>query len=286
MTQAQTKVSPVEALYRSRCTTKSDASLMPTYWRPQPLKYVAPCLFGDTRKQLSDEQAEQASKSMRRCIALGLELELPVGQFLMAATKQDLPQIEWLKELLISNIADEAAHYAGFKYAAQAYAPDIEHSDEYAEAVAIRKQWEHLASTAHPLTVAGTLEVGVFLTTLGLMRIIGGPELSLNAVKISEDEARHVRINRSIARKMGDSIKQLPLIDETLRWVVGDLSIKVAGNQAVDFAFLRQSSQDLIETGISQDLDDLCNIQMHQLPFERRNRDLYTRATEEGTAAY
>ena len=207
-------------LYSSRCYAE-EGKLKPHWWKPQPISEFCPQLFS-----VENIEDEGVDISLKKLIALGLELELPVGDFINQATKRELPKSDYMMKLLKSNIRDEAAHYKGFKYA-----NDIINTPYIKEAEIIRKEWE--AMTAHPIELARHLEVAVFLVTLGYMRIVGGHTLNHMAEEISRDESRHVSTNTQIVKDLdlrSDLMKHSNKIidwvfDRSLRFLTGEVGM-------------------------------------------------------------
>lgn len=272
---------PVEALYRSRCTVTGD-KLVPHFWQAQEMKGQDLTLLADDRKPIQDDG--ESLRCIKRLNALGLHLEIEVGSFINQATRKELPNAPYLKELLKSNVADEARHYAGFKFASEAYG-----SADEADALALTAKWEAMADKYHPVLAAATLEASVFLVTLGIMRLVGGSELSDLAFRISEDESRHVSINRTLARKLKLSPDKLPkdmqeLVDTTLEYAVGDLNVPLLGG--LSFDFFKSQSDELTKQGTASMLDQLTAARQHVMPFEVPNSKLYSRVTETGETSY
>ena len=261
-------------LYKERCQGDK-----PTFWVPQPLKQVVPCLFGDEDLKISPKWKVEAA--LQRCLALALQLELPVGEWVGACTNAE--KTKFTKEqldLLKSNIKDETFHLRGFQFAQQAFPISQEILDE---SVLIGEAWDEL--NAPTISKAGYAEMGVFMITLAILRLVGGPELANLSQKVAEDESRHVATNRGIMRDLGlapaspeASIQRL--MDETLEWVVGDLEVP-GDDLCEDFdfnlSFLRESSRELVEDGIAHRLNALLDYQVHTLPFENDNRQMYSR---------
>ena len=264
-----------QSLYASRCTTKND-KLVPVFWKPQPIALDPLTLFADDDCPTKPEW--QCNDAIQRIIALGLHCEIPVGEFVQDAGKGDLPSDPILPTMLRSHVADEAAHDLGFKLAAEKYKPGEQH---LVDAKFLANQWQSLPS--HPIVPAAALEVGVFLASLGAMRLFGGNSLSHMASQIARDEYRHVAVNMAVMRGLGleFNTRILNLIDDTVSWVFTDLNIPAHETGiVVDREFFRRSSCELIETGTARDLDDLTSYTSHYLPFEISNAALYSRAVD------
>lgn len=275
-------------LYLSRCYQTPTGEPKPHFWKPQPQKRRPLCLLADEKSGLLDEKTNDAAlRCMRRLISMGLALELPVGQFIEAQSRRDLPQIPYVRELLKSAVADEARHDLGFRYAADSLG--VATAEEQTHIADLAAVWVTLgdAEKYQPIAVAGQLEKRVFLVTLGLMRLIGGVGLTDLAMRIAEDEARHVATNNAIGRWLGVSFGREveQLIEDTLSFALGDLRFTVAGIP-IDVDFLLDQSQQLEEYGFAQELDDLTRIAIHRMPFEVANQSLYSREADDGAAGY
>lgn len=264
-----------QSLYASRCTLKND-KLTPNFWKPQPIVFDPPTLFSDDSCPTKPEWG--CNETIQKIIALGLHCEIPVGEFVQDAGKRDLPSDPILKTLLRSHVADEAAHDLGFRLAALQYEPCGEYMSDAHE---LANEWQALSD--HPIISAAALEVGVFLASLGAMRLFGGNSLSHMASQIARDEYRHVAVNVAIMKGLDLSFtyRVLRLVDATVCWVFEHLNIPESETgMTVDLEFFRRSSRELIEVGTARDLDDLTSYTSHYLPFEISNAALYTRGIE------
>jgi hypothetical protein len=261
-----------QSLYASRCVNKND-KLTPVFWKPRKVDPSPLTLFADDSCLIQKEWGCEGS--IQKIIALGLCCEIPVGDFVRDAGKGDLPADATLPVLLRSHVADEAAHDLGFRLAAEAYPVD---RNTQLMAQDIAQNWTSLEN--HPIVPAAALEVGVFLCSLGAMRLFGGSSLSHMASQIARDEYRHVAVNMAVMKglKLNFDRKILSLIDETIDWIFEDLCIPDSETGiTVNNSFFRRSSLELIETGSANDLDDLTNYTTHSLPFENTNESLYSR---------
>lgn len=270
-----------KSLYESRCFRNATGDLIPTFWKPQQITASAPCLFSDSR-QAFDEVTEQLSLgTIRRTIALALELEIQVGTYVLDATKnrKELPSSPYLYELLKSAVSDEARHELAFKYAEDAYG-----SEGKTEARQLQESWTELTNkVANPIATAGWAEAGVFLATLGLSRLVQGPSMSQLALKVAEDESRHVATNTAVSAFLGimPTDEVLQLVRDTISFVVGDFSVPVAG-LVLNKDYFCDCGVQLLTTGLCTTLDDLLDIGIHSMPFEVANSALYSRETAEG----
>lgn len=264
-----------QSLYASRCTLKND-KLIPNFWKPQPIEYHPLTLFADDDCEVHTNW--ECEPVIQRIIALGLHCEIPVGDFVRDAGKGDLPADPILPTLLRSHVADEAAHDLGFRLAAEKYTPAGRYLVDARE---LANEWQSI--DIHPIVPAAALEVGVFLASLGAMRLFGGNSLSHMASQIARDEYRHVAVNMAVMRGLGLEFTDriLSLIDDTVSWVFEDLNIPASETgMTVDREFFRRSSWELVQTGSAVDLDNLTNYVNHYLPFEISNAGLYARGIE------
>lgn len=255
-------MNPISKLYASRCKDGK-----PTFWKPGPLPYQKICYYSDNTK-LSDSYGLDM---VRRIIGIGLNMEVNVGRYVINGLKKDLPNGgPHLPLLLRSNAADEARHEEGFKEANKTYGSVTD------------KQLQNLVSawsdeankSSNPISVAGQLEVGVFLITLGLMRIVGNSGITRLAIKIAEDEYRHVQTNHAISTALGLWNKpNLDLIDSTLAWVFGAGLPELPG---ITFDKIRRYSRELLSDLNSPEFDNLTWYSFHHLPFELENNYLYS----------
>lgn len=276
-----TKRRSLADLYRDRCRVDSEGNLKPTFWKPRAMDSRRQvCIMGDERNKFDPETEQKALACMQRLIALGLELELPVGQFVSA--QSEVPNAPFVRELLKSAVADEARHELGFQYAAKAYG-----AADRAPAEELKARWSALAAKYQPIAVAGALEQEVFLPTLGLMRLAGGSEMSSLALKIAEDESRHVATNRAIGKWLGVSFGSdlTEAVDATIDYALGDLRFTAAGVD-IDYDFLVASSRSIRDTGVAPVLDDLTSASLMQSPFEISNDKIYDRETSDGRVGY
>lgn len=230
-----------------------------------PVKKI--CYYSDSTR-LSDPNG---LAMVRRIIGIGLDMEVNVGRYVIEGLNKDLPDGgPHLTLLLRSNAADEARHQAGFTEARNVYGRA---ADEQLHQLV--SAWSDEANRAiNPISVAGQLEVGVFLITLGLMRIVGNSDLTRLAIKIAEDEYRHVQTNHAISTALELWGKpNLSLIDSTLEWVFGKGLPELPG---ITFDKIRRYSRELLSDLNSPDFDDLTWYSFHHLPFELDNNYLYS----------
>ncbi len=260
-------------LYADRCYVNQQGDLKPHFWKPQPIERTDFTLFAD--ETMVCEESWGVSQVCDRILALGLHLEIPVGEFVNQASKRDLPQDAVMHNLLKSNIADEAVHYKGFVNAVESYNTTWASLKDAANCA---EHWQNL--TCHPIEAAQALETGIFLDTLGFLRLAGGKSLVEMASQIARDEYRHVATNRGILAALG--YPMMPdfwnLVEETLSWVFEGLNIpKSAVGIKIDTGFFVNAGRSLLTTGEARQLDDLVNYAAHKLPFEIGNAKLYSR---------
>jgi hypothetical protein len=259
-------------LYTERCYQTSEG-LKPHFWKPQEFAYSQPSLMADENRPLYS-----VDRVISKTIALGLCLEIPVGEFVLEATKKDLPDDPFVKKLLKTNITDEAAHFKGFTFASNVYPV---HRDHLLQAKEFEQIW--CALGYHPISIAAHLETAVFLITLGGLRLFGGKNLCNMASQIARDERRHVAANRGVVKALSleFNAKLKPLIELTLDWVFDDLNIaKSETGIAINKDFMIKSGIELFETGQAKKLNNLVNFVSHDLPFENSNASLYSREIE------
>ena len=279
-TATATPTSAYHQLFLDRCIETQAGGIKPTFWNPLPISEEPLCLYGDEDSQVLPEW--NCDRAIRRLIALGLELELEVGEFVREASTKDLPGDLYLRKLLQTNIADEAKHFKGFSYAAKAYNVD----SEKLEASSLRNYWQTLANKHHPLLIAMALEIGVFLPFLGCSRLFGGKSIATLSRKIAEDEFRHVITNRTLLDDLGIDCWNLPgdvnkAIAETISWGLNGLAIPESElDEDFNLDFVLRASRELVKTGQAEDYNDLVYMADHVLPFEVSNVSQYDRSFE------
>lgn len=252
----------IAELYQSRCKNGK-----PTFWKPRPISPNPICYYADTTK-LADESGR---KMLQRIIGLGLHMEVNVSRYVMRGITKDLPNAgPYLPLLLRSNAADEARHELGFREANKTYGSIYDKRLEN-----LVQAWnEESETSSNPISVAGQLEVSVFLITLGLMRIVGSPGITELSFKIAEDESRHIMTNHAISTALGIwSNPNLELIDSTIEWVYGEGLLDFPELKKED---LMRYSRELLTDLRSPEFDELTWYTFHRLPFELENNELYT----------
>ena len=252
----------IAELYQSRCKNGR-----PTFWKPKPISYHPICYYADTTK-LADESG---INMLQRIIGLGLHMEINVSRYVVKGITKDLPDAgPALPLLLRSNAADETRHEQGFKEANKTYGSI--YNEELQDLV---QAWNDEATkSSNPISVAGQLEVSVFLITLGLMRIVGSPGITELSFKIAEDENRHIVTNHAISTALGLwGNPNLNLIDSTIEWVFGEGLLDFPELKLENFI---RYSRELLTDLRSTEFDDLTWYTSHHLPFELENDELYT----------
>jgi len=255
----------IAQLYRSRCNGDGK----PLFWIPRPVRNMPHSLFADSRRPCTE-----ANDVVKRCIGAALVLEIPVGEFVSA--QKVMPSADAvLRKLLMSNVSDEARHLKAFEYADEEYGSTAMPAE-------VLSAWEAAAQSGHPIAVAAALELGVFLCTLGVLRLVGGPSLSSLAVRVAEDEFRHVATNTAICDALGiDLMDYWDLVYFTLETIVGcDVDIPLAGGVRLNLQWIVAQARQLLEQREARELDSLTRIAVHRLPFEVGNEELYDREPE------
>ena len=267
-------------LYKSRCYEKN-GKLIPHFWQPQPVEKAPLTLFGDDDLEVKPEWGVEPV--IERILALNYHLELDVGEYVREASKDDLPDDPMVKPLLKANVADEAKHELGIKEAIKTYPVSQEYLDE---AKRIATRWSEDTQHYHPIVAPFSLEVGVFLNVLGMLRLAGGKELANIGARIAEDEARHTQVNRTVLAHQGYKPYNPPekvrhLVWDTLDWVFSGVDIpEDEVGERVNLDFMKWASDSLIETGEAMEFDDMVYCSDHLLPFEASNSKQYSRTVD------
>jgi len=205
-----------------------------------------------------------------RILCIGLNMELPVGEWVLQASKGEIPDEDGSHRLLKANCADEAVHYRGFKQFEDSYGI---YYNYYDEAERLAQEWAKCADKHHFLKVAGTLETSVFLMTLFTMRFFGTQDFANLSEDVSRDEQRHITTNELMLNEWDDTLFNIPsdlerLRKETLDWVFGDFNIPHLG---LDKDWMMHQSYLLITDGYAPDMMDMSDIQTYAPPFEQPN---------------
>ena len=203
--------------------------------------------------------------TLHRVIALR-HLELPVGDFILDALNNDVP--EMARELLLSNVEDEKNHDLALSYVADAYGVD-EKAEK--EALALRDAW-----TAHPdhtILKAMVAERAVFFVLLPFLRAHGDAGMRTVSADISRDEQIHVAANSIVCRELGLNIS--PSLDKlrkaTINWVMQPLGSNA--DKYLDRKFWLDSSDRLMYEGKAPELSYTKSARMLAF-FEHSNENL------------
>lgn len=225
-------------------------------WTPAPLE-----------SQLKSSRQAQTMGSLgvvQRCVALALELEVPVGLYTADASSREVPQdIRWA---LLHNSKDELTHLEAFQNAAATLEVPVQFQEE-AKAIA----QSFLDFQGHPIFMAGFIELGLFFPTLSMLRRFGDTALKLLVNDVSRDEATHVLTNWSAIddlRVPNHSHKLQQVRREAIQWLTQGLQLERWG---ADF-WVSQSDQ-LIENRRASGLD-FTRVGMSVSFFEVSNRNL------------
>lgn len=170
-------------------------------------------------RQFQPDEIKSDRDSVLKVLAIGLALELPVGEFISRASKSDLPGLgEHGKALLERNVLDEDVHFDAISKAVVAFPVPQQYKDE---AELIAKNW--LAHPDHTLLKAAVLELGVFFPALAILRKSGSVPLKVMSNDISRDEASHVNSNWTVADSLGYTVTPSlnSLRRATVAWIVG-----------------------------------------------------------------
>lgn len=269
-------------LYLDRCI-KDGEKMLPTFWRPPTIKKEPYGFWGSSDMPVPEEWG--VDKLIQIIIGMGLVLELPVGEFIRDGMKGELPienhdGIDYVKKLLLTNSADEGRHYSGMMIAAEVY-PISE--DVMIKCTALKDAWVDLPG--HPILKAGSLEAGIFLVNLAILRLVGSPSLATLGRGISSDERRHVITNRHAVNDLGmnpwepgKAIKDLMI--DSFNYLLEDFtptdSEDILGIELSKDFFI-QSGMDLLTLGSAPVLDSLVRTVDYSPAFEIGNAALYDR---------
>ena len=209
--------------------------------------------------------SDGSQATLHRVIALR-HLELPVGDFILDALNNDVP--EMARELLLSNVEDEKNHDLALSYVADAYGVD-EKAEK--EALALRDAW-----TAHPdhtILKAMVAERAVFFVLLPFLRAHGDAGMRTVSADISRDEQIHVAANSIVCRELGLNIS--PSLDKlrkaTINWVMQPLGSNA--DKYLDRKFWLDSSDRLMYEGKAPELSYTKSARMLAF-FEHSNENL------------
>ena len=205
---------------------------------------------------------------VQRALALRC-LEIPVGDFITAAMKGDLPDVKGCKGLLESNVLDEQKHDLALDYAAEAHKIPVRFEKE---AERIKNTWLEL--DRHPILKAVVLERSVFFVLLPIFRFLGDTGLRTTSADISRDEQTHVAANTLVCEALGlKSDKTLNnLRRATVAWVLQSLKGE-SDHKHLSGNFWLASSDSLYSRGKAEGLMDTRASRMPAF-FETNNVNL------------
>jgi len=214
----------------------------------------------------ADKLAEGAEEAIYRALAIR-HMELPVGDFIHDALKNEVPQTS--RNLLLSNIKDEENHDLALGYIANAIGVD-ETAEE--EAKRLRDAW--IAHPDHTILKALVAERAVFFVLLPFFRFNGDAGLRTVSADISRDEQVHVATNSLVCREL--NLDWSPSLDRlrkaTINWVMQPLSASNP-NKYLNKKFWLDSSDRLMYEGKAPELSDTKRARMPAF-FEHANPNL------------
>jgi hypothetical protein len=207
-----------------------------------------------------------SQETLHRVIALR-HLELPVGDFILDALNNDVPDMA--RELLLSNVKDEQNHDLALSYVADAYGIDDKAEKE---AHLLREAW-----TSHPdhtLLKAMVAERAVFFVLLPFLRAHGDAGMRTVSADISRDEQVHVASNSIICKELNlePSASLDKLRKATINWVMQPLGVNTE-NKKLDKNFWLRASDQLMYQGKAPELAYTKSARMLAF-FEHSNENL------------
>ena len=209
--------------------------------------------------------AEGAEETIYRALAIR-HMELPVGDFIHDALKNEVPQTS--RNLLLSNIKDEENHDLALGYIANAIGVD-ETAEE--EAKRLRDAW--IAHPDHTILKALVAERAIFFVLLPFFRFNGDAGLRTVSADISRDEQVHVATNSLVAREL--NLDWSPSLDKlrkaTINWVLQPLGN--SPNKYLNKKFWLDASDRLMYEGKAPELADTKRARMPAF-FEHANPNL------------
>ena len=209
--------------------------------------------------------ADGAEETIYRALAIR-HMELPVGDFIHDALKNEVPQMA--RDLLLSNIKDEENHDLALGYIANAIGVD-EQAEE--EAKRLRDAW--IAHPDHTILKALVAERAVFFVLLPFFRFNGDAGLRTVSADISRDEQVHVATNSLVCREL--NLDWSPSLDKlrkaTINWVMQPLGN--SSNKYLNKKFWLDSSDRLMYDGKAPELAETKRARMPAF-FEHANQNL------------
>ena len=210
--------------------------------------------------------AEGAEETIYRALAIR-HMELPVGDFITDALKNEVPQAS--RDLLLSNIKDEENHDLALGYIANAIGVDEEAEKE---AVRLRDAW--IAHPDHTILKALVAERAIFFVLLPFFRFNGDAGLRTVSADISRDEQVHVAAHSLVAREL--NLEVSPSLDKlrkaTINWIMQPLKANNP-NKYLNKKFWLESSDRLMYEGKAPELADTKRARMPAF-FEHANPNL------------
>ena len=209
---------------------------------------------------------EGAEETIYRALAIR-HMELPVGDFITDALKNEVPQAS--RELLLSNVKDEENHDRALGYIANALGVDEEAEKE---AIRLRDAW--IAHPDHTILKALVAERAIFFVLLPFFRFNGDAGLRTVSADISRDEQVHVSANSLICRELGLEVS--PSLDKlrkaTINWIMQPLKADNP-NKFLNKKFWLDSSDRLMYEGKAPELAETKRARMPAF-FEHANPNL------------
>mgnify|MGYP003330874639 FL=1 len=209
---------------------------------------------------------EGAEETIYRALAIR-HMELPVGDFITDALKNEVPQAS--RELLLSNVKDEENHDLALGYIANALGVDEEAEKE---AIRLRDAW--IAHPDHTILKALVAERAIFFVLLPFFRFNGDAGLRTVSADISRDEQVHVSANSLICRELGLEVS--PSLDKlrkaTINWIMQPLKADNP-NKFLNKKFWLDSSDRLMYEGKAPELAETKRARMPAF-FEHANPNL------------
>ena len=198
-------------------------------------------------------------------------LEIPVGDFIEAATKKEIPANSL--ELLKSNVVDEIRHDQALQYAAESFGNRLPNYDK--EAAAIVNAWVN--APEHEVLKAMVLERSVFFVLLPILRFLGNSALRTVSSDISTDEVIHVTTNSLFCKDMGiDLTSNLDRLRKTtVAWMVDKVGEATGASQEkyASKDFWISQSDSLLYRGVAPELSETKRSRMPAF-FELDNQNL------------
>ena len=200
---------------------------------------------------------------IRRILSIR-NLEADVAAWIREVPADQIPSE--VLAILKDNISDESRHEKALDNLVTAQGIDFT-QEELGEAEDIKLMWAGLSDS--PIVLAGSMESGVFMPLLLMLRTWGTVSMGVTARDISGDEGSHTAIHRQLARDFGleASAETRQAVIKTIKWLVGGLNVpgkRGNGRQWVQFAL------DLLDKGGCDELSD-SETPVQLAPFECAN---------------